>query len=130
MRPPVRPATSVHVVPSWGASVLAGAGAVAAMACVGAEMALRTGLPPRVPTLWSAFVAGILAGLLYGLLARVVRRAVVVFWTFALAVATIDSLLIAALPPAAGRGPSIGVPIVGLVAPLRQLLALGGVGHL
>ncbi len=132
MGPSFKPATRVPVAPSWGACVLAGAGAgvVAAMACAGAEVALRAQLPPRVPTLWSAFVAGILGGLLYGLLARMVRRPVVAFWVIALVVATIDSLLIAALPAASGRGPSIGVPIVGLVAPLRQLLALVGIGHL
>src|SRR5262245_41894802 len=51
---------NVHTGPSWGASVRAGigAGAVAAMACLGAEVALHSALPPRVPTLWSAFVAG------------------------------------------------------------------------
>ncbi len=127
-----KPTTTVRAVPSWGASVLAGigAGVVAAVACVGAEIALHASLPPRVPTLWSAFVAGILGGLLYGWLARVVRRPVAALWVIALVVATIDSLLIAALPPASGRGPSIGVPIVGLVAPLRQLLALVGIGHL
>jgi hypothetical protein len=126
------PTTTIRAVPSWAASVLAGmgAGAVAAVACVASEMALRSQLPPRVPTLWSAFVAGILGGLLYGWLARVVRRPAAALWAIALVVATIDSLLIAMLPAASGRGPSIGIPIVGLVAPLRQLLALVGIGHL
>lgn len=126
-----KPTASPHTVPSWGASALAGigAGAVAAVACVGVEIALHARLPPRVPTLWSAFVAGILGGLLYGWLTRVVRRPVAALWAIALVVATIDSLLIAALPPASGRGPSTGVPIVGLVAPLRQLLVLVGIGH-
>jgi hypothetical protein len=128
----LRPTINVRAVPSWGTSVLAGigAGAVAAVACVGAEMALRANFPPRVPTVWSAFVAGILGGLLYGWLARVVRRPAAALWAIALVVATVDSVLIAALPAASGRGPSIGIPIVGLVAPLRQLLALVGVGHL
>lgn len=126
-----KPTTHARALPNWGASVLAGvgAGAVAGVACVGAEIALHAQLPPRVPTLWSAFVAGILGGLLYGWLARVVRRPAAALWAIALAVATIDSLLIAALPPASGRGPSLGLPIVGLVAPLRQLLALVGIGH-
>jgi hypothetical protein len=132
MIPRFKPTTNVRAVPGWGASVLAGigAGVVAAVACVAAEIALRAQLPPRVPTLWSAFVAGILGGLLYGWLARAVRRPVAVLWATTLAIATIDSLLIAALPPASGRGPSIGIPIAGLVAPLRQLLALVGIGHL
>ena len=124
--------TNVHAGPSWGTSVLAGigAGAVAAMACVGTEIALHSALPPRVPTLWSAFVAGILGGVLYAWLARVVRRPEAALWAIALVIATIDSLLVAFLPAASGRGPSIGIPIVGLVAPLRQLLALVGIGHL
>jgi hypothetical protein len=124
--------TTVRAVPSWGASVLAGAGAgiVAAVACVGAEIALRSPLPPRVPTVWSALVAGILGGLLYGWLARVVRRPVTALWVATLGIATIDSLLIAGLPAASGRGPSTGIPIAGLMAPLRQMLALVGIGHL
>ena len=121
-----------RAAPGWVACILAGAGAgvVAALASVGAEIVLQARLPPQIPTLWSAFVAGILGGILYGVLGRVVRRPVAALWVIALAVATIDSLLIAALPFASGPGPSMVIPIVGLVVPLRQLLALVGIGHL
>lgn len=69
-------ASQVQPVPGWAASVLAGAGAgvVAALASVAAEIMMRAQLPPRVATLWSAFVV---AGILYGWLGRTVRRPVV-----------------------------------------------------
>jgi hypothetical protein len=125
-------ASQVQAVPGWAASVLAGAGAgvVAALACVAAEIIMRAQLPPHVATLWSAFVAGILGGILYGWLGRAVRRPVVALWVITLAIATIDSLLIATLPYAVGPSPSIGIPVVGLIVPVRQLLALVGIGHL
>lgn len=118
--------------PGWAASLAAGAvaGVVAAVASVGVEIVTLSRLPPRVPTLWSAFVAGILAGLLYGGLCRMVRRPVVALWVVTLVLATIDSLLIALLPGASGRSPSLGIPISGLLTPLRQVLALAGIGHL
>jgi len=120
------------VVPGWGASIIAGAGAgvVAAMASVAAEIAMHAQAPPLVPTIWSAFVAGVLGGILYGVLGRVVRRPEVALWVIALVVATIDSLLIATLPFPSGPSPKIGIPVGGLEAPLRQLLALVGIGHL
>jgi hypothetical protein len=124
--PTVRPA------PGWGASIIAGAGAgvAAALASVGAEIVMHAQAPPRVATLWSAFVAGILGGILYGWLGRVVRRPVAALWVITLVIATIDSLLIATLPGASGPNRLLGIPIVGLIAPLRQLLALVGIGHL
>jgi hypothetical protein len=91
---------------------------------------MHASLPPRVPTIWSAFVAGILGGILYSWLGRIVRRPTAALWAITLVVATIDSLLIAILPGPSGRDPSIGIPIVGLTTPLRQLLALVGIGHL
>lgn len=117
--------------PSWLAVVLAGAGAgvVAAVLCVAVEAVTGSRLPPRVATAWSAFVAGILGGLLYGVLARTTRRPVAALWVLTLAVATVDSLLIGTLPLPAGPGPSTGIPIVGLVVPLRMLGALVGLGH-
>ena len=78
---------------------------------------------------WSAFVAGILGGLLYAWLHRFTRRPVLALWIITLGIATIDSLLIAALPFPAGPGPRIRVPIVGLIVPLRQLAALVGIGR-
>lgn len=53
----------------------------------------------------------------------------VALWVITLAIATIDSLLIATLPYALGPNPSIGIPVVGLIVPVRQLLALVGIGH-
>jgi hypothetical protein len=106
------------------------AGVVAAMLSVVVEIATFSPLPPRVATVWSAFVAGILGGLVYGALYRTVRRPVVALWVVTLAFATIDSLLIALLPGASGRNPNLGIPLSGLVTPVRQMLALVGVGHL
>lgn len=106
------------------------AGVVAALVSVVVEIATLSPLPPRDATLWSAFVAGILGGLLYGVLCRTVRRPIPVLWVVTLAIATIDSLLIAVLPGASGRSPNLGIPLSGLVAPLRQMLALVRVGHL
>lgn len=119
-------------MPGWGPSILAGVGAgvVAALASVGIEIVLQARSPTHLPTLWSAFVAGILGGILYGVLGRVARRPAAALWVITLAVATIESWLIAALPGAAGPGPSTGIPLQGLTVPLRQLLALVGVGHL
>lgn len=118
--------------PGWGPSILAGAGAgvVAAIAGVGAEIALRSPLPPHLATVWSAFVAGILGGVLYGVLGRLTRSPAPALWVVTLLIATIDSALIWAVPFASGRSPSISAPIAGLVAPARQLLALAGIGHL
>lgn len=123
---------TVRAAPGWGASILAGAGAgvVAALASVGAEVVLQARTPPHVPTLWSAFVAGILGGILWGVLGRVARRPAAALWVVTLAIATIDTLLIAYVPLASGPNPSTGIPIVGLTVPLRQLLALAGIGHL
>ena len=66
---------------------------------------------------------------MYGALYRTVRRPVVALWVATLAFATIDSLLIALLPGASGRNPNLGIPLSGLVSPVRQTLALIGVGH-
>src|ERR1700693_1063021 len=117
---------TVRAVPGWGASIIAGAGAGmgAALGSVGAEIVMHAQSPPRGATLWSAFVAGILGGTLYGWLGRVVRRPGAALWVITLVLATIDSLLIATLPGASGSNRLAGIPIVGLLAPLRQLLAL------
>lgn len=117
--------------PGWPAVLAAGAGAgvVAAIVAVGVEIVGHAPVPPRPATAWSAFVAGILGGLLYGVLCRTTRRPVAAFWVLTLAIATVDSVLIAALPLPAGPGPRTGIPIVGLTVPLRMLGALVGVGH-
>lgn len=115
----------------WGASALAGivAGIGAGLASVIVEIVTAARVPPPDATFWSALVAGLLGGLLYGWLCRVSRRPIAALWVITLAIATIDSLLIATLPLAAGRNPSTGIPIYGLVVPLRQILALAGIGH-
>jgi hypothetical protein len=105
------------------------AGIVAALLSVGLEIATLSPVPPHVATFWSAFVAGILGGLLYGVLCRTVRHPVVALWVITLVLATIDSLLIAMLPGAAGRSPNLGISLSGLTTPLRQILALVGIGH-
>jgi hypothetical protein len=118
--------------PGWGISVLAGAGAgvAAAFAAVGIEAAMHSPLPPRTATLWSAFVAGVLGGIVYAWLGRMSRRPATWLWAISLTIATIDSLLIADVPLPSGRGPSVGIPIAGLLVPLRQLLTFLGIGHL
>ncbi len=118
--------------PGWSACAVAGIGAgiVAGLAGAGAEMALRARAPTHIPTFWSALVAGFLGGLLYGLLSRAVRRPQAVLWGVTLALATVETLLIAKLPLASGPNPPTGIPIAGLVVPVRQLLALAGFGHL
>ena len=121
--PAARPA------PAWGVGLLAGlgAGVVAGAASVGVELALGARVPPHNTTFWSALAAGLLGGLLYAWLARAVPRPVPALWTISLLIATIDSALIAFLPLPSGGGPRL--PIVGLTVPLRQLLALVGIGH-
>jgi hypothetical protein len=134
-RPATRKTAAVSqrgVVPGWTTSLAAGAmaGVVAALLSVVVEIVALSPVPPRAATVWSAFVAGILGGLMYGALCRTVRRPVVALWVVTLALATIDSLLIAVRPGASGRSPNLGIPLSGLVTPVRQLLALVGVGHL
>src|SRR5579884_1851640 len=98
-------ARQVERAPGWGMSMRAGAGIVAAAAAVGLEALVGARLPPRASTAWSSFVAGLAGGALYAVLARTGRRPVPTLWGISLAIATIDSLLIAGLPMPAGRGP-------------------------
>jgi len=113
-------------------SLVAGmvAGAVAAVVSVGGQLAMGLRYPEAPETAWSAFVAGIAGGLLYAVLVRLVRHPARALWAVSLGVATLDSLLIIALPLPAGHGPHLGIPIVGLVVPVRQMAALVGLGHL
>jgi hypothetical protein len=46
-----------------------------------------------------------------------------------LGIATLDNLLIALLPLPGGHEPHLGIPIDGLLIPLRQMAALAGFGH-
>jgi hypothetical protein len=116
--------------PAWSLSLLAGigAGVVAGAASVGAEVTLRARVPPHTYTFWSALAAGVLGGLLYAWLARALPRPAPALWLIALGIATVDSALIAFLPLPSGGGRPL--PIAGLEVPLRQLLALVGIGRL
>jgi hypothetical protein len=124
-------AATARPAPAWLVGLLAGVGAgiVAGAASVATLIAFRTHVPPYAATFWSALAAGILGGLLYAWLARMLPRPVPALWVVCLAIATIDSALIALLPLPSGRGP-LGLPIVGLTTPLRQLLTFAGIGHL
>ena len=46
-----------------------------------------------------------------------------------LGIATLDNLLIALFPLPGAHEPHLGVPIDGLMIPLRQMAALAGFGH-
>jgi len=124
-------AQRIVAVPGWGMSIIAGIGAgiVAALVSLGLEFATGAKLPPHVPTAWSAFAAGVLGGVLYGVLTRITSRPVLALWIITLLLATIDSLLISTKPFAQGSTTVFGVPIVGLVVPLKQAAALIGLGH-
>lgn len=74
-------------------------------------------------------MAGVLGGLLYAWLSRTAARPALALWIISLALATIDSLLIATLPLPAGSSAPLGIPIVGLVVPVKQVLALIGIAH-
>ena len=124
-------AQATHVRLTWAAGLLAGAGAgiVAALACLTAGHLMGSPLPPSVPAAGSAFAAGLLGGVLYVWLCRFTSRPWLTFAILTLLFATIDSLLIYKLPlPDVIETPP-GVPIYGLLVPLRQVAALLGMGH-
>ncbi len=118
-------------VVGWGSGLLAGIGAgiVAALACLAVNAAFQARIPPADATGWSAFVAGVLGGLLYALLSRITSRPALTLWIVTLALATIVSILIITQPFPAGAGPLFGLPIWGLMVPLKQAAALLGMGH-
>ncbi len=124
-------AQRIVAVPGWGMSLIAGIGAgiVAALVSLVVEFATGARLPPHVPTAWSAFAAGVLGGLLYGVLTRITSRPVLALWIITLLLATIDSVLIATQPFPMGSFTLGGLPIVGLIVPLKQAAALVGLGH-
>ena len=117
---------------AWNRGLLAGVGAglVAAVASVLTRALMRALLPPLVPTIGSAFVAGLVGGVLYAGLTRVFRHPVRAFWAMVLVLATVDSILIATLPGAAGSMPPVLYPLAGLIVPIRQVAALFGLGQL
>jgi hypothetical protein len=106
-----------------------GAGVVAAVGSVGVQLAAGVRIAPLPEIAWSAFVAGLAGGLLYWVLAHVVRRPIPALWGVSLGIATLDNVLIALLPLPGGHEPHLGIPIDGLVIPLRQMGALAGLGH-
>src|SRR5260370_16840880 len=107
-----------------------GAGAVAAVGSMGVQLATGVRIAPLPEVAWSAFAAGLAGGLLYWVLAHVVRRPIPALWGVSLGIATLDNVLIALLPLPGGHEPHLGIPIDGLVIPLRQMAALAGIGHL
>ena len=89
----------------------------------------RVERPPSLATIGSAFVAGLLGGLLYVGLTRFLVHPVRALWILVLLLATVDSVLIAILPGAAGLTPRFLFPLAGLMAPIRQIAALIGLGQ-
>jgi hypothetical protein len=106
-----------------------GAGLAAALGSVGLQLVTGVHIAPLPEVAWSAFVAGIAGGLLYRVLVRVARRPILALWVVSLGIATLDNLLIALLPLPGGHEPHLGIPIDGLLIPLRQMGALAGFGH-
>ena len=88
----------------WGTGLLAGAvaGLVAAVASAIVRVVFHAEFPPFIPTIGSAFVAGLLGGLLYVGLTRFLVHPVRALWILVLLLAAVDSVLIAILPGAAG----------------------------
>ena len=115
----------------WGTGLLAGAvtGLVAAVASAIVRVVFHAELPPFIPTIGSAFVAALLGGLLYVGLTRFLDHPVRALWILVLLLATVDSVLIAILPGAAGPTPRFLFPLAGLMAPIRQVAVLIGLGQ-
>jgi hypothetical protein len=105
-----------------------GAGIVAALGSVAVQLVTGVHIAHPVEIGWSALLAGIAGGVLYWALAGVVRRPIPALWGVSLAIATLDNVLIALLPLPGGHEPNLGIPIDGLLIPLRQLAALVGLG--
>jgi len=105
------------------------AGVVAALGSVGVQLAVGVHIASLKEIAWSAFVAGVAGGLIYRVLVGVARRPILALWTVSLGIATLDNLLIAFVPLPGGHEPHLGIPIDGLLIPLRQLAALAGFGH-
>jgi hypothetical protein len=115
----------------WGTGLLAGAvaGILAAVASGIIRAVFHATLPPLIPTIGSAFVAGLVGGLLYAGLTRFLDYPVGALWILVLVLATVDSILVAVLPAAAGRTPPFLFPLAGLLFPIWQLTALIGLGQ-
>jgi hypothetical protein len=114
----------------WDRGFLAGVGAGVVAAAATVAVSLIGGrVPPPISAGWSALVAGVAGGLLYVWLTRVSARPAAAFWIITLVLATIDTLFIALLRLPSGGATVLGVPIFGLVVPIKQLLALVGLGH-
>jgi hypothetical protein len=112
----------------WTTGLLAGvvAGLVAAVSSAIVRAVFHATLPPIIPTIGSAFVAGLGGGLLYAALARFLDYPVRGLWILVLLLATVDSVFVAILPAAAGRTPPFLFPLAGLIFPIRQVAALVG----
>lgn len=112
----------------FGRSLIAGvgAGAVAALAVLGAASLMHARIPPPTPAAGSAFAAGVLGGILFWLLSLGSRRAVLWLWVASLFAATAISLVVALLPRASLPLPHALFFMAGLLGPLGQILALLG----
>lgn len=115
----------------WCSGLLAGAlaGLVAAVAGAIVRVVFHAVLPPLIPTIGSAFVAGLAGGLLYAGLTRFLDYPVRALWILVLLLATVDSILVAMFPVAAGPTPRYLFPVAGLMFPIRQVAALIGLGQ-
>jgi hypothetical protein len=115
----------------WCTGLLAGAvaGLVAAVISAIVRVVFHAVLPPLIPTMGSAFVAGLVGGLLYVGLTRLLDYPGWALWILGLLLATVDSILVALLPAAAGPAPRYLFPIAGLMFPIRQIAALVGLGQ-
>jgi len=115
----------------WGTGLVAGAvaGLGAAVASAIIRVVFHAVLPPLIPTVGSAVVAGLGGGLLYAGLTRFHDHPVRALWISVLVLATVDSILVAYLPAAAGPVPRYLFPIAGLMFPIRQVAALIGLGQ-
>ena len=115
---------------SFGMTFLAGvgAGAAAGLVNIGLLASMHAHLPPVNATGWSSVVAGALGGIVYWAWSRISPRPVAALWLTSLLVATVDTVVVFALPfPVAGRHLGIG-SLAGVATPLLQILALFGIG--
>lgn len=106
-----------------------GAGIAAGLINIAILQLTHSHIPPIQGTFGSSVLAGAVAGLVYAIWTRVSPRPVAALWVTAILVATIDTVIIFALPfPAAGRRLGLG-EIAGIMTPALQILALFGIGH-
>lgn len=105
-----------------------GAGAAAGLSNIALLELTHSHIPPVTGTAGSSVAAGVLGGLVYAMWSRISPRPVAALWLTSLLVATLDTVVLFALPlPTAGRHLGLA-PLAGIVTPLLQILALFGIG--